>query len=87
MRPLYLFLCLAGYLGYTSGFSLSCMVFFLSAVNLSGYARTQDGFGTFSNVNSSERLLFCYIITKPQQRFKMIPESKECALCLSIKPM
>lgn len=42
-RPIHLFLCLAGYLGYTSGFSLSCMVFFLSAVSLSGYARTRDG--------------------------------------------
>lgn len=36
-----MFLCSAGYLGYTSGFSLSCMVFFLSAVSLSGYVRTQ----------------------------------------------
>jgi len=32
VAELYFFSCFTGYLGYTSGFSLTCMVFFVSVV-------------------------------------------------------
>ncbi len=38
---LFTYHCNTGYLGYTSGFSLSCMVFFLISVSLNYRARTK----------------------------------------------
>lgn len=43
--------------------------------------RWQNVLGHSAMLTVWERLLFCYIITKPQHRFKMIPESKECVWC------